>query len=186
LREKSPSPWAVSAIVIVLLAAAVAMPLRAQSLPPSSLRYAGSPSGEYKLTIDASATGVKATLTRLVMPNETLWQSALPEALDPARFFVSETGTVTVLGDWGSADTDFAVMILRSDGSVLRQYTFSDIATTMHSSGSEFDAEAVFGIWAPDSAVVDNGIVFLPLNGISLRLDTDTGFLSPIQTGSIP
>jgi len=76
-------------------------------------------------------------------------------------------------------------MILRSDGSVLRQYTFSDVATTIHSSGSAFDVEAVFGIWAPDSAVINNGIVFLPLDGISLRLDTDTGLLSTLQAGTI-
>lgn len=141
-------------------------------------RYLGSPSGEYKLTVETTGDTITATLMRLIIPNETLWQKDLSYLSESHTGFISNNGTVVLLNLRNSTFARRAVTIFSSDGSLLQEYTAEDIAQTLENSIPEHADLKPDQIATSGASLLKNGRIVVPMKNVELLIDTTNGALT--------
>jgi hypothetical protein len=164
--------------VAVLVMTAVSASAAGNADEKAQTRYLGSPSGEYKLTVETTGDTTRATLKRLIIPNETLWHKDLSYLSAGHAGFIGDNGTVVLLNLRDGRFASSAVRIFRSDGSLLEEYTAEDIARTLKNSSPEHADVKPDQISTSDPPHLKYGRIDVPMGSAALLIDLDTGALT--------
>jgi hypothetical protein len=164
--------------VAVLVMTAVSSWAAGNAQVAAQTRYLGSPSGEYKLTVERTGDTTRATLKRLIIPNETLWHKDLSYLSAGHAGFIGDNGTVVLLNLRDDRFASSAVRIFRSDGSLLEEYTAEDIAQTLKNSSPEHADVKPDQISTSSAPHLKYGRIEVPMGNAALLIDLDTGALT--------